>query len=239
MRALLPLALGLLPLGCYHDIHDHFAPTYQVQEQEPNNAAFSAQGIGGLNPGTQIDIFGYVAGQDGFGPDGVDGFAFVANTPLVIDFALSGQPGWYSDLDLCLYDPYSGTYVDCWQSWDSDEYGSFYVPTSGQEFHLVVLAASGAANYVLSVSAHAAGTYYASAASAMERGFEGTQTVAPHASQALDRYRDQKPDDARPAPQTRVELWLLNAEGRVERRKGELIDGVVHLGPASSTAEGQ
>jgi hypothetical protein len=189
MRALLPLALGLLPLGCYHDIHDPFEPSYQVQDQEPNNDAFNAQGVGALSPGLQVDIYGYVAGQNGFGPDGVDGFAFVANTPLVVDFALIGQPGWYSDLDLCLYDPYSGTYVDCWQSWDNDEYGSFYVPASGQEFHLVVVAANGSANYVLSLNAHAAGGYYSSSTSAEARGFARTSAPTLRPMAGLDAYR--------------------------------------------------
>lgn len=221
MRALLPLALGLLPLGCYHDIHDPFEPSYQVQDQEPNNDAFNAQGVGALSPGLQVDIYGYVAGQDGFGPDGVDGFAFVANTPLVVDFALIGQPGWYSDLDLCLYDPYSGTYVDCWQSWDSDEYGSFYVPASGQEFHLVVVAANGAANYVLSLNAHPAGGYYASSTSAEARGFARTSEPSLRPMAGLETYRAPARTESPEAPKAEAILmgFMLRPSntGRWER----------------------
>lgn len=229
-----PLSCLLLcACGVEYRHHDPFDPTLKVFEQEPNNQAFSANGIGPIGPGAQIEIYGSVAGQGGFGPDGLDGFAFVATEPLWVDFALLGGSGFPADLDLCLYDPWSGQYVDCWQSYSSNEFGGFHVPAAGQEFHLIVVAASGAASYQLSLAVQGFSGYALAQSGDGARGFESEQLPAARHAAALERYgrapQAAARDAALPAPD--CELWILSADGQVERRPAWRVGERLAIGP--------
>lgn len=218
-----PLAgLALCACGIEHRTHDPFGPTLKVLEQEPNNQAFSANGIGPIGSGAQIEIYGQVAGQGGFGPDAVDGFAFVATEPLWIDFALLAGSAFPADLDLCLYDPWSGQYVDCWQGYGPSEFGGFSVPAAGQEFHLVVVAASGAASYQLNLSVQGLGGYALAESNPTARGFDRGERPALRHGEALERYRAASAAAAEPVPlpEPDFELWTLSADGQLERRPG-------------------
>ena len=218
-----PLAgLALCACGIEHRTHDPFDPTLKVLEQEPNNQAFSANGIGPIGSGAQIEIYGQVAGQGGIGPDAVDGFAFVATEPLWIDFALLAGSAFPADLDLCLYDPWSGQYVDCWQGYGPSEFGGFSVPAAGQEFHLVVVAASGAASYQLNLSVQGLWGYALAESNPTPRGFDRGERPALRHGEALERYRAASAAAAEPVlpPAPEFELWTLSAEGQLERRPG-------------------
>ena len=59
-----------------------------INELEPNNSAATAVGIGPVGPFDDLVLTGWVSGFDGFGADGVDGWALQSNSPIRIDFAL-------------------------------------------------------------------------------------------------------------------------------------------------------
>lgn len=121
-----------------------------INELEPNNSAATAVGIGPVGPFDDLVLTGWVSGFDGFGADGVDGWALQSNSPIRIDFALEEFSTGVHDLDLCLYDPYSDTYVQCFESF-GNEYGSIFVYDPFVEFHLVVIAYNASASYDLAL----------------------------------------------------------------------------------------
>ena len=141
------------------DYYDHYytGGTFYTNEVEPNDEAGQANYIGYLEPGETFVIDGSVAGVDGFGPDGIDGFEFTSPGGTHVSFYLDGvDPA--SDLDICLYDPYFGDYVACWDSPSSDESGEFWIDGWGTDYQLVVIAANAATAYTLTVDAD--GYYY-------------------------------------------------------------------------------
>ena len=153
---LAPAALGLLAAcsssGAGH-AHGVLVPT--VHEQEPNDAAFSAQGLGPLWGGDCLLISGHASTVD------TDGFAFVAAQDLEVRVDLDCYDP-FADLDLCVWDPFLGEYVLCLLT-PGDEYGAFTV-AAGAEFHLVVDGYFGGAAYDLFVETSALQTGFASAA---------------------------------------------------------------------------
>ncbi|MHC4377829.1 MAG: hypothetical protein ACYS26_14615 [Planctomycetota bacterium] len=122
-----------------------------INELEPNNSAATAVGIGPVGPFDDLVLTGWVSGFDGFGADGVDGWALQSNSPIRIDFALEEFSAGVHDLDLCLYDPYSDTYVQCFESF-GNEYGTIFVYDPFVEFHLVVIAYNASASYDLALN---------------------------------------------------------------------------------------
>ena len=126
--------------GCH--THVGFTPIETIAEQEPNDHAYNAQGIGPVGPGNDLIIHGYASGLD------TDGFAFVATADVEVRVELVCYDP-FADLDLCVWDPFLGSYVLCLTS-PGDEYGSFTV-SAGYEFHLVVDAFFMGADYDLRV----------------------------------------------------------------------------------------
>ncbi len=151
------LAGSLAALLCLPACHGHaFAPAVQVVlEQEPNDSATQAQGIGPLWSGDCLLIEGSA------GPGDLDGFAFQAQSDLEIRLSLTALAP-FADLDLCVWDPYQGEYL-LWLTEVGDESGSFFVP-AGLGFHVVVDSFFGAAPYDLSLEALGSGGWYATSA---------------------------------------------------------------------------
>jgi hypothetical protein len=148
MKLQLLLALTTLLPSCFVGVSGGgvHAPDPYIHEWEPNDSAAFANGIGPIFPGDQFLIRGAVTDV---GPDFFDGFAFLADQPSDIEFVLSSDDP-YADLDLCLFDPYTGQTVACWEN-PGDESGIFSVHTGGTEFHLVVSSFSGSTFYTLAV----------------------------------------------------------------------------------------
>ncbi len=122
-----------------------------IGELEPNNSAATAVGVGPIGPFDDLILTGWVSGFDGFGADGVDGWALQSQAPIRIDFALEDTSVGVHDLDLCLYDPYSDSYVQCFESF-GNEYGTIFVYAPLVEFHLVVIAYNASSSYDLRLS---------------------------------------------------------------------------------------
>lgn len=122
-----------------------------INELEPNNSAATAVGIGPVGPFDELILTGWVSGFDGFGADGVDGWALQSNSPIRIDFALEEFSAGVHDLDLCLYDPLSDSYIQCFESF-GNEYGTIFVYDPFVEFHLVVIAYNASASYDLALN---------------------------------------------------------------------------------------
>jgi hypothetical protein len=148
LRTKIALAVALIALaaGCIHV--DQSTPsdpyTYEV---EPNDFAFSAQGIGPIDVRDRFLIRGQITDQ-GFDP--FDGFAFKACGPMDIEFALtSDDPN--ADFDVQLFDPYTSTTVARWETSANPETGVFSLSNSGMEFHLVVSSFVGSGSYTLEV----------------------------------------------------------------------------------------
>lgn len=119
-------------------------PVYQsIAEQEPNDTFLTPQGIGPVYAGDLFTIYGH---SDFFD---TDGFAFVAAQDIEVRVRLDGD-NVFSDLELCVFDPFTGTYTLCLESPDSDEVGSFTV-SAGYEFHLVVSSDFGGSLYDLDI----------------------------------------------------------------------------------------
>ena len=152
--ALLCAALGALS-ACSSDPYNGpvvVGPSVTIiNELEPNNSAATAVGIGPVGPFDDLVLTGWVSGFDGFGADGVDGWALQSNSPIRIDFALEEFSAGVHDLDLCLYDPFSDTYVQCFESF-GNEYGTIFVYDPFVEFHLVVIAYNASASYDLALN---------------------------------------------------------------------------------------
>lgn len=226
------LALGLaitlgsgsgLVAGCHGSAdatHYHAPPIVPtVHEQEPNDTFLTPQGIGPVHGGDCFQILGHVDFFD------VDGFAFVATEDVEVQVELDGHDP-FSDLELCVYDPYIGDYTLCLLSPDSNEFGTFTVP-AGYEFHLVVSSAFGSSPYDLWVEVFDLGGFVPFAADAGGEGDALGAKVRPVGARAdqlgldghdaerrraFDRYRD--PAAAAPAPEPEPDAFVLGPVGR-------------------------
>jgi hypothetical protein len=144
---LAPLAaLTALAACSHHEVLQPHVPTAYFYDDEPNDDSAYPQPIGPLFPTEQVVIRGHVDCVSWSHYDPTDAFAFAANSPARITFELDAFHG--GDLDLCLVDPFLERVVAHWDSY-GDEFGSFDVPGYGTEFHLVVVAFSGASEYDL------------------------------------------------------------------------------------------
>jgi len=185
------LALALPLVACSHGggVLAPHTPTAYFCDAEPNDDSDHPQPIGPLYPREQIVVRGHVDCTFGFHYDPTDAFAFAAAAPARIHFELDGFHG--GDLDLCLVDPFLGQVVAHWDAY-GDEYGAFDVPGYGQEFHLVVVAFSGASEYDLALRVDP--LPYGLPAPAAPRalptrdGADGTDEVAPERERALAPY---------------------------------------------------
>ncbi|HTF87001.1 MAG TPA: hypothetical protein VK843_01235 [Planctomycetota bacterium] len=147
-KAVLALFATTLAASCgqVHHHHDQVFDPY-IYEAEPNDFAFSAQGIGPIHVGESFLIRGHT---NDHGTDPFDGFAFLADQPMDIEFSLQADdPG--ADFDVQLFDPYTGTTVASWETGWNPENGQFSVESSGMEFHLVVSSFHGSGNYTFEV----------------------------------------------------------------------------------------
>jgi hypothetical protein len=141
----------LVSLGsCYYhdhdDDHEVVIPAFDVWEQEPNDTAWNPDPIGPIAVGESVVIGGYSSVVD----DAFDGFAFQSVEPCDIRFKIVAQSAW-TDLDLCVYDPFLGAIAFCFENPGNVEGGSFSVPGSFTDFHLVVSAYAGSSEYRLYV----------------------------------------------------------------------------------------
>jgi hypothetical protein len=147
----LALALPLLVLAaaCDGGGHGHHAPPPDpnLYEVEPNDTAATANGVGPIRPGNYFPIRGHVTD---FGPDLFDGFAFVSDVPLEVEVVLTAdRPA--ADLDFCVYDPFQGEFIGCFETPWNPEVGYVTVFEPGVEFHLVVSSFRGSSGYTLEV----------------------------------------------------------------------------------------
>lgn len=167
-------ALTALLGACHVDAYHHGpGPTVVfVNEIEPNNLAAQANYFGFLEPSETVVIQGSVAGLGGNGPDGVDGFEFSSPGGVHVTFYLDSVDS-NSDIDVCLFDPVSGTYLACWESPFADEAGEFWVDNLGADYQLVVIAANAASAYTLEVSADFFYTGFSAKAADEEGGDSG------------------------------------------------------------------
>ncbi len=124
-----------------------------VYEQEPNDFDYLANNIGAIAPGDEFEIRGY---SSAYSSDLRDGFAFYAQVPCQIYFDLVIHDA-FSDLDVCLYDPYYQSVVACWETSFNPEGGDFAVLDPGTDFHLYVEPYLGSAEYSLYVSVYPLG----------------------------------------------------------------------------------
>jgi hypothetical protein len=166
------LLWGALAWGCV-DSHHHHAPpppVFSFVELEPNDAAPTANYLGAIYPGETFLVRGFIEDS---GLDPFDGFALTALEPLEVELLLwIDEP--FADLDLCFYDPASGSIEACFETAADPETGwlAFGGPA---DFQLVVASYSGDSSYTLEVIAHplgyapASGATPATAAPARER----------------------------------------------------------------------
>ena len=118
-------------------------------EAEINDTALLANFIGWVRPGDSFVIHGDL----GFGGDFQDGFAFVADVPVVVEYALyAPDPSGF--FGVCVYDPYFDQIVFCDTSGDYPETGAFYVGTHDTEFHIFLTHLAGASGYQLVVDVY-------------------------------------------------------------------------------------
>lgn len=139
-----------------------------IVESEPNDSAFQPDGIGPVGFGSFYTIAGSIDGPESFGFDAYDGFAFVVNDPVEVEFILhSHNPA--ADLDFYIYDPFNDSYIAAFESIFAPEYGAVAFPYLGEEFHVVVTSFTGSADYTLEVIAHPLnGTFSAATAAEPE-----------------------------------------------------------------------
>lgn len=148
-----PAAAILLLAACHGSVtvHPHPVPPPPppppiFDEGEPNDTAWQAPWFGSLYPSEQILVQGY-ATDDGSDPQ--DGLAFTCFGASRIDFTLYVDDPW-TDLDVWLFDPALNQFVAAFDLPFGDESGTFWLAGT-QEFQLVVVPASGASPWTLSV----------------------------------------------------------------------------------------
>jgi hypothetical protein len=145
----LALSLIFLAAACDSGGHGHHAPPPDptLYEVEPNGTAATANGVGPIRPGDYFPIRGHVSD---FGPDLFDGFAFVSDVPLEVEVVLTADhPA--ADLDFCVFDPFLGEFIGCFETPWNPEVGYVTVFEPGVEFHLVVSSYRGSSGYTLEV----------------------------------------------------------------------------------------
>ena len=170
MKSLHFLGLSFLALlaGCSASARRTVVVTSPViVESEPNDSAFSPDGIGPVGFGTAYAIAGSVDGPETFGFDVYDGFAFFVRDAVEVEFILHAQNP-YADLDFYVYDPFYDEYIARFESAFSPEYGAVTFPYLGEEFHIVVTSFSGSSDYTLEVIAHPLGGVFSSATQAAD-----------------------------------------------------------------------
>lgn len=173
-RALAPASLALLPacgVGFVHgslEVFDGGTPTYY--ETEPNDSAFGPDYLTTMAPGDALEVCGSV--DDGC-CDPYDGFAIDTTDAVELHVELTALDGW-SDLDVCVYDPWSDVFLACFESSGSYESGTVAIGAPA-ELHLVVRAWSGASDYVLRVEAYPLPGWYAASTAPADpsNGWEG------------------------------------------------------------------
>jgi hypothetical protein len=147
------LALPFTVLGCTYDEPEcTTCGDPALYETEINDTAPQADWIGAVYPGDALSIRGHVTQ---FGPDLLDGFAFVTGAPLRIDLELWADVHG-ADLDLCVWDPVFGAYVACFETASHPESGQVVILEANKEFHLVVRSFHGDSAYWLDVFGSAA-----------------------------------------------------------------------------------
>lgn len=163
-------------------------------ESEPNDEAWLAAWFGSMYPGESIWVHGSVT-DDGSDPQ--DGLEFTAYGPCRIDFTLFVDDPW-ADLDVWLYDPWTGEFVAAFTLPYGDEKGTFWVDAT-TEFQLVVVPAYGASTWTLAVEAW--GNSYALGTA--EGASENTPIVFPTHERGLDSVRSESAGEARTRNETR------------------------------------
>jgi len=138
----------LLASSCRERDHHHPIPVYQ--EWEVNDTELLANYIGTVGPGSRLFVEGDIR-DDGFDP--FDGFAFIVDRPVHVEFALWADDP-YADLDICVWDPQIGAEVACYMTGDHPEVGAIDVLAGGIEFHLVVESYVGISSYSLEVTVY-------------------------------------------------------------------------------------
>ncbi|MCZ6598130.1 MAG: hypothetical protein O7B99_10860 [Planctomycetota bacterium] len=144
-----PFALAAMLIACHSGTGHHSIGHKSFAESEPNDSACCPNYFGFLGPGDFLTIDGFITDS---GADPFDGFAFTSAVPISVEFRLFID-GPFADLDVCLYDPYLGTFVDCFESPFNPEEGTVHVLGSGLDFHLVVNSFIGDSSYTLEVEA--------------------------------------------------------------------------------------
>lgn len=181
--ALAPASLALLPacgVGFVHgslEVFDGGTPTYY--ETEPNDSAFGPDYLTTMSPGDALEVCGSV--DDGC-CDPYDGFAIETTHATELYLELTALDGW-SDLDVCVYDPWSDVFLACFESPGSFESGSVAIGAPA-ELHLVVRAWSGASDYVLRVETHPLPGWYAASTAPADpssgwEGYRGAEDTLP------------------------------------------------------------
>jgi hypothetical protein len=169
------LATALVAAACHSHSHHHKHPPVYL-ESEINDDELCADYFGMVQPGTHLFVEGHITDIpfDPFDPnnghDPFDGFAFTADRPIHVEFALWADDP-YADLDICVWDPQIGAEVACYMTADHPEVGAIDVLAGGLEFHLVVESYSGISSYSLEVSVY---TLYADSAAPAGRTIVGS-----------------------------------------------------------------
>lgn len=115
-------------------------------ESETNDTAPEANFLGHVRPGDSFVI----EGDMGYDGDFQDGFAFVAEVPVEIEYVMSVLDAT-STFAVCAYDPYHDEIVFCDSNGLNPEVGAFFVDAFDAEFHVFLTQISGAANYSLTI----------------------------------------------------------------------------------------
>ena len=209
----LGLALGLLGSACTRGSSFSGPPVFD--ETEVNDSAYQANDFGVLRPGDHFIIRGNISD---LGYDLFDGFRFTAAEPIHVDFQLFSDSAG-NDFDVCLYDPFLGTTVDCFQSPYNPEVGGVDVFAGGLDFHLVIESYFGSGGYELEIEVF--GLYGAS-------GEEGTETMqaqdkaTPRLAGNFDKARGAAKQGADPS---RFEAYGA-AEDQAQEEGPEVVDEV-------------
>ena len=140
------LAGVLLLLGALSGCQGYSTPwPGAIYEDEPNGMSCCPDNMGTLYVGQSMHIRGSL---DDCCIDVYDGFAFVPADLCTVQFTLDADSP-YADLDLGLYDPWTGTFTAIFDSPLNPEFGSFLVLEPGRPFHLVASSYSGDSGYSL------------------------------------------------------------------------------------------
>lgn len=203
-------------------------------ESEPNDFASNANWFGSLRPGDQIIIDGRITGEC---CDPFDGFAFVSDGPILVEFYLDiFNPA--ADLDVCIYDAFEGATVLCFDRPGTlFEDGAFEVIYDDAEFHFVVSTYDFPSDYRLEINAYP--LYAATAAPELAPG-SALRSRSPEAlqvpeaapgSKPVQRHRDyftaREPEVVEDVPVAAIGTALL-----------ELSDGTVIEQPFAVTEDG-